>query len=224
MMLEKYAVFFHVDVLAYAMMESHVHLFVYDRSKNISGFMMNLHGHYARYYNKINERVGHVFGERFNNKLVLANVYGKWLSRYIHRQASEAGIVTDPADYSWSSYRAYIGLENKDFVKSEVILAQFGGQNDRVRAYKAFVQSEDNGPVEWGKRFFSLLEGDDLVDYASQQMNVDKSVLMEPDGLRERRLRHCAIRMLYEKYGCRASMLARAFGLSRAGLAKILRK
>ena len=80
MMLEKYAVFFHVDVLAYAMMESHVHLFVYDRSKNISGFMMNLHGHYARYYNKINERVGHVFGERCNNKLVLANVYGKWLS------------------------------------------------------------------------------------------------------------------------------------------------
>jgi putative transposase len=223
-LLEEYATCCYVDVIAYALMESHVHLFVLDRLNSISDFMMKLHGNYARYYNRVNDRVGHVFGERFNNKLVLANVYGKWLSRYIHRQATDAGIVTDPADYPWSSYCVYMGLQNKDFVKSDVILAQFGDGENRLREYGVFVLSEDDGPVDWGKRSFTLLEGDDLVDYASRQMNVDTSVLLEPEGLKEKRLRHNAIRMLHERYGCRPSMLARAFGLSRAALTKILVK
>ncbi|MDH4212099.1 MAG: transposase [candidate division WOR-3 bacterium] len=221
-MLEEYALCFDVDILAYALMESHVHLFIYDRSKNISVFMMNLHGHYARYYNKINERVGHVFGERFNNKLVLANVYGKWLSRYIHRQATEAGIVEDPADYPWSSYRTYMGLEMKEFVKSNVILEQFGEGESRLREYRAFVLSHDDGPVDWSRRYFTLLEGSELIDYAGRIMNVDRSVLLEPQGIKERHLRHYAIRLLYERYGFKPALLARAFRLSRVAVTGIL--
>ena len=223
MMLEEYAIRFDVDIIAYALMESHVHLFIYDRLKNISVFMMNLHGHYARFYNKTNERVGHVFGERFNNKLVLVDIYGKWLSRYIHRQATEAGIVTDPADYPWSSYRAYIGLEEKEFVKRDVILGQFGEGKAGLREYMAFVLSGDAGPVAWGKRRCVVLEGSELVNYAGRQMNVDASVLSNPVGLKEKRLRHHAIRMLYEQCGCRPFVLSHAFGLSKAALTKILR-
>jgi putative transposase len=223
-LLEKYALCFDVEIIAYAMMESHVHLFIYDKHKNISLFMMNLHGHYARYYNKINERVGHVFGERFNNKVLQPNVYGKWLSRYIHRQAVEAGIVEDPADYPWSSYRKYTGLETRDFVKSDVILEQFGEGEDRLREYRAFVLSVNEGPVDWSKRRFVLLEGNDLVNFAGQQMNVDASVLVDPVGSKERRLRHEAIRMLHEQHGIRASLLAHAFRLTRGALTRILTK
>jgi REP element-mobilizing transposase RayT len=223
-MLEEYATCYDVDIIAYALMESHVHLFIHDRFKNISVFMMNLHGHYARYYNRINERVGHVFGERFNNKLVMADVYGKWLSRYVHRQATEAGIVVDPADYQWSSYRTYIGLDMKNFVKSGVILDQFGEGENRRREYRAFVLSRDNGPVDWSRRYFALLDGSDLIDYVSGLMNIKRSILLEPRGIKERHLRHDAIRMLHERYGISPSVLAHTFRLSGGALTKILMK
>ena len=186
--------------------------------------MMQLHGDYARYYNKVNERVGHVFGERFNNKIVVANIYGKWLSRYIHRQAVEAGLVEDPADYPWSSYRVYAGLENKGFIKTDVILMQFGDGEGQRRNYCTFVLSQDDGPVDWSRRYFALLVGDDLIDYICRKLNLEISMLVNPKGAKERRIRCKAIRILHEQYGYKAALLARVFGLSRAALTRILRE
>jgi REP element-mobilizing transposase RayT len=222
--LEKHALDFDVDIIAYAMMEYHVHLFVYDRFNNLSNFMMKLHGDYARFYNGVNERVGHVFGERFNNKIVAANIYGKWLSRYIHRQAVEAGLVQDPADFPWTSYRVYMGLENRRFIKSGVILDQFGEGNDQRSNYRSFVLSKDAGPVDWSKRYFSLIKGDDLIHYICQKMDLDASIMKNPRGARERQLRHNALRELHASYGYKASQLARVFGLSRSVVARILKE
>ena len=223
-LLEKHALDYDVDIIAYAMMKSHVHLFVYDRPNNLSNFMMKLHGDYARYYNRVNERVGHVFGERFNNKVVAANIYGKWLSRYIHRQAVEAGLVEDPADYPWTSYRVYMGLENRRFIKSDVILAQFGDGEDQRSSYRSFVLSQDTGPVDWSKRYLSLVRGDDLVEYICQRLNLEISILKNPQGSKERGLRHHVIKTLHSEYGCKPYQLARIFGLARSTVATILAK
>ena len=173
-LLEKYALFFDVDVIAYALMATHVHLFVYDRSNKLSHFMMKLHGDYARYYNRINERVGHVFGERFNNKIVAADIYGKWLSRYIHRQAVEAGLVTDP--------------------------------------------------VDWSKRDLFLVGGDDLIKYICDKLKLEVCILKNPQGAKERSLRHLAIVTLYREYGYKPYQLARVFGLSRSTVARTIKK
>ena len=223
-LLEKYAFDFDVDVIAYAMMETHVHLFVYDRFNNISDFMMKLHGDYARYYNRIGERVGHVFGERFNNKIVAVDIYGKWLSRYIHRQAVEAGLVEDPVDFPWSSYRVYLGLEKSNFVKSDVILGQFGTDDVRVDSYRAFVHADDNGPVDWSKRYLLLVGGDDLIAYVCQKLNLEMSVLKHPQGMKQRNVRHRAIRTLHREYGYQPYQLARVFGLARCTVAGIIKE
>ena len=66
-----------------------------------------------------NERTIHVFGNRFKNKVVDANSYGLWLSQYIHRQVVEAGLVSNPENYEWTSYHTYIGYR-KDTVGSAI--------------------------------------------------------------------------------------------------------
>jgi hypothetical protein len=186
--------------------------------------MMKLHGDYARYYNRVNERVGHVFGERFNNKIVAADVYGKWLSRYIHRQAVEAGLVKDPVDFPWSSYRIYLGLENSSFVKPDVILVQFGTDDERVCSYRSFVLSNDDGPVDWSKRYLFVVGGDDLIKYVCKKMNLRISILKNPQGAKEKHLRHLAIRNLHWDYGYKPYQLAQVFGLARSTVARILKK
>ena len=96
-----------MDIIAYGLMEWHVHLFVYDRNNTIADFMMTLHGEYAQFFNRECHQIGHVFGERYNNKIVANSVYGLWLSRYIHRQAVEAGMTNDPVLYPWTSYNRW---------------------------------------------------------------------------------------------------------------------
>lgn len=223
-MLEKHCLSSQIDVIAYALMQSHVHLFVYDRLNKLSDYIMKLHGDYARYYNRVHQRVGHVFGERFNNKIVAADIYGKWLSRYIHRQAVATGFVDDPNDYPWSSYLFYVGNKKKEFVKPEVILSQFGEAEIGQREYRDFVLSNDDGPVDWSKRIFVLLDGGDLIRYIARKLDTDVSVLRNPRGEKERCLRHDAIRCLNRQYGYKPALLARAFDLSRAAIARILKK
>ena len=125
-LLKKYSREYRIDIIAYALMQWHVHFFIYDQDNNISIFMHHLHGDYAQFYNRETHRVGHVFGERFQNKIVLVNEHGTWLSRYINRQAVAAKIVSDPKDYPWTSYRIYVGLEKNEFLKHDVIIKQYG--------------------------------------------------------------------------------------------------
>ena len=221
-LLAKYAKSFDVSVVAYALMEWHIHLFIYDKLDNISNFIMELHGEYAQYFNRIANRVGHVFGERYNNKVVNANIYGIWLSRYIHRQAVDAKLVQNPRDYHWTSYRFYLGGERSTFLKPDIILKQFGDRQDMHKNYEGFVLSNNDGPVDWSRRTFTLRVGEDLIELVDREMSIDRSILLHPQGAYERKLRHGAIRTLAMKYGYSGAQIARSLKLSRAAVKKIL--
>jgi len=92
--LKSYSNRYSIDIIAYALMEWHIHLFIFDRLGRISNFMNVLHGRYVNSFNRIYQRIGHGFAGRFKNKIVDVNNYGLWLSRYIHRQPVEARIVS----------------------------------------------------------------------------------------------------------------------------------
>ncbi len=218
--LEKFSRLYSVDIIAYALMEWHVHLFVYDVDDYISSFMERLHGEYALYYNKDTDRVGHVFGERFNNKIVQPNNYALILSKYIHRQALEAGLVDHPLKYPWTSYRIYCGYEKKTFIKPGIVLDQFGDELDSHQQYSSFVMSEEEDPVDWEKAQL-LVVGDvkfkekilskymkkknkthisissaDGLRIACDKYKITKQTLLNPRGQRERGIRHQAIKYL----------------------------
>jgi REP element-mobilizing transposase RayT len=223
LLLAKYSRAFKVDVIAYALMEWHVHLFMHDKVNTISEFMMALHGDYAQYFNKQTNHVGHVFGERFNNKLVTHDIYSKWLTRYIHRQAVEARIVADPADYQWTSYRAYIGLEKKSFVVMVDILAQFGAGKSAVEQYRNFVQGDDDGPVDWSKPTIKKINPQYLMENICKELHINHDILMRPEGRAERQKRHQAIQRLDEKYGLSVTQIAKALNLSYCSVRNAMR-
>ncbi|OGC42942.1 hypothetical protein A2Y85_00860 [candidate division WOR-3 bacterium RBG_13_43_14] len=231
---------FDIEVSAYALMQWHVHLFIFDRDNNISIFMKELHGRYAQYYNNIAQRVGHVFGERYNNRIVQSNLYAVWLSRYIHRQAVEAGLVADPKEYYWSSYPAYIGLRQERFLKKDVILEQFTykgcTKQNMMKQYKNFVLSQKNDPVDWGKTYqriigdiefqnniikkikqgrISIIDKDHTFSLLSTRLSVTKDILLHPHGTFQRSVRHQAILMMRNEYGLSITQIARILEISR---------
>jgi REP element-mobilizing transposase RayT len=210
----------NIDVIAYALMEWHVHLFIYDRNNNIADFMMSLHGDYAQYFNRDCQQIGHVFGKRYNNKIVANTVYCGWLSRYIHRQAVEAGLTDDPASYPWTSYNCYLGSEPQGFVKYDIVLDDFNPKPDRIARYKDFVMGDDEGPVDWSHRIIRVRAPEYFIRYLSREFDIESSVLVNPRGRREKVLRHKAARSLIEKYGLNYHETAKILGITPGAISK----
>ena len=94
---------YRIQIIAYCLMDNHVHLLVHPRGGDISKFMRAINNPYARYYNKTYERRGHLFGERFKNIIIKDEVQLLRTSTYIHN---------NPKDLLWKGYR---GIEDYPF-------------------------------------------------------------------------------------------------------------
>jgi len=248
-LLPEYGIALRIDIISYALLYNHVHLFVFDKEGNISQFIEKLHGHYAKYYNKVHSRTSHVFGSRFKNKIVDANIYGIWLSRYIHRQAAEVGLVESPEDYEWTSYRSYIGIENNPFLRKELILSQFGSTySEQCFSYREFVNSINNGPIDWEKteKYFHFIIGDnafeaiimsklrikehgnfqveldEALDMVCSYFRIPREVVSGPRGKVERDLRRKVIVMLAHDYKFGVRQLSRFLGMSASSISAVI--
>lgn len=102
----EYANKFEVDVHAWVFMTNHVHLLCTPRKHNaVSQMMQGLGRQYVRYFNHTYQRTGTLWEGRFKSCLVEEESYLIHLYRYIESNPVRAGMVSDPADYSWSSYQ-----------------------------------------------------------------------------------------------------------------------
>jgi REP element-mobilizing transposase RayT len=97
------------ELLAYCLMDNHVHLLMMEADNSISEIIRIIAGRYGSWYNKKYDRVGHVFQSRFRSECVITPGSVLRVARYIHRNPLKAGICRNPEDYEYSSYTEYIG-------------------------------------------------------------------------------------------------------------------
>jgi putative transposase len=135
---ERYGAVIH----AYCLMNNHYHLILETPAGNLSEIMQHINSAYTTYFNLKRKRAGHLFQGRYKAILVEANEYLVELSRYIHLNPVRAGIVYRPEDYTWSSYRSYIGLcSMPKWLERKYILGNFGKkEGEATKKYKAFVE------------------------------------------------------------------------------------
>lgn len=108
-LLRKMSEAFDIIILAYVIMDNHVHILIYYNDvQDISKFMHQVNQNFAQIYNKNNERVGHVFRDRYKCKQIkyITNLY--MVLAYIHFNPYKAGIVNRLIDYKFSSYNQYL--------------------------------------------------------------------------------------------------------------------
>jgi len=124
-------------IIAYCLMPNHFHLLVCPHDDELSRRMQRFSISYTKAMNKRYDRVGSLFQGQFQAVLVDRNEYLLHLSRYFHLNPVEAGLVKQPEDWEFSSYRDYIGLRQGTLPTPDIILSQFPTQ----KAYQEFVES-----------------------------------------------------------------------------------
>ena len=97
-----------VAIHAWVFMTNHVHLLMTPSSSYaISSCMQHLGRYYVRYFNYRYQRTGTLFEGRFKSNVVQNQEYLLGCQRYIELNPVRAGLVFDPVDDSWSSYRVH---------------------------------------------------------------------------------------------------------------------
>lgn len=131
-----------LEVHTFCLMSNHYHLVAETPHGNLSEAMHWLNSSYARRFNRKHDQRGHLFQSRYKALIVDADAYLTWLSRYIHLNPVRAGMVTEPAEYRWSSYRSFVyRARTPEWLQTGFVLRQFGRTRSTARAaYRRFVE------------------------------------------------------------------------------------
>lgn len=87
----------------------------------LTGFISSLHTSHAKYFNKKYERVGHLFQDRFKQKLVDRDAYLLYLTCYIHLNPELDKLIERAVDYPWSSLKEFLGLGTGGICQKEIV-------------------------------------------------------------------------------------------------------
>ena len=132
------AIKYGVDVHAWVFMTNHVHLLLTPQSEHAISSLMQFIGRlYVRRFNYRYTRSGTLFDGRFKSSLIQDNQYLLTCIQYIELNPIRAGLVNDPGDYRWSSYRSHaFGRPVDVWTPHAVYLALGSSLNNRQETYR----------------------------------------------------------------------------------------
>jgi len=176
---------------AWCLMDNHYHLMIQTPDGNLSKGMRQLNGVYTQASNRRHRRVEHLFQGCFKGIFVDSDAYLLELTRYVVLNPVRAGMVKMPDDWSWSSYRASVGLEPAaPWLEVDGLLAQFGKRRSLAhQRYAQFVAEGVNADSPWSKLKGQVFLGDEqFVERMQAHIQPDKDNIQIPLAQQRRRL------------------------------------
>jgi putative transposase len=79
------------------------------RMHDLSEFMKTLLQRFTRWFNRTHQRSGTLWEERYKSVIVESGIAARTMAAYIDLNPVRAGMVSDPAQYRWSSYGEAVG-------------------------------------------------------------------------------------------------------------------
>ncbi len=130
-------------VVAWTLMDNHLHLLIFSGSQGISKFMRRLLTGHAIRYNLKYHRSGHLFQNRYKSIVCEEDAYLLELVRYIHLNPLRAGIVKSMEElnqYPWCGHGVLTGRRKNNWQETDYVLRQFSEDRAKaIRGYRKFM-------------------------------------------------------------------------------------
>ena len=136
-------------ILAWVLMDNHIHLLIFSGPQGISQFMRRLLTGYAIYYNHRYSRRGHLFQDRYKSIVCDKDTYLLELVRYLHLNPLRAGIVKNFGElnkYKWCGHAALTGKNPIEWQEKGYVLKYFS-DNPR-KAIRNYLRYMTEGNVQ----------------------------------------------------------------------------
>ncbi len=129
--------------LAWVLMSNHYHLLVRSGNKPLDKLMAPVLTGFALHYNRLHDRSGYVYQNRFKSILSGEETYFLTLVRYIHLNPVRAKIIHSIAEldrYPWTGHAAVIGSTTHNWMGVDQLLSHFhNAPNPARRQYRKFI-------------------------------------------------------------------------------------
>lgn len=139
-------------VLAWCLMDDHVHIVLDIADADISSTMQHIEAAYVTYFNKRTRREGHLFQGPFRSKPIKTDAQLIATIHYVFRNPESAGICSMDT-YHWSSFQECLG--KRYLTDVDTVLEIFGGV-EGIRLYQG--DPSDIVHAEGGRRGMSDTE------------------------------------------------------------------
>ncbi len=125
-------------------MPNHVHLLLHSELREtLSKYLQRVNLSYSCWYRKRYEFCGHVWQGRFRSSPIEKESYLTECGRYIERNPLNAGIVSSPEEYRWSSYHFYAEGTPDPLVTPTPMYLGFGADDaERRRRYRDYLTAD----------------------------------------------------------------------------------
>ncbi|MFH1856109.1 MAG: transposase [Candidatus Omnitrophota bacterium] len=128
-------------IYAYCLMTNHVHLLIEPiEEMGLGDMMQSLGRRYVQYINYAQKRTGTLWEGRFKSSLVDKDEYLLMCSRYIELNPVRSGMVKQPGNYIWSSFRHKAEGTDNNVLDADCIYMGLGKtQKERQQKYNKWI-------------------------------------------------------------------------------------
>lgn len=132
-----------VAVHAYVFMDNHFHLLLTPETEDGLPLLMQAVGRsYVRYFNTRHGRTGTLWEGRYRSSLIETEKYLLTCMAYIELNPVRGGLVAEPGQHLWSSFRHLIGQRSDKLVSPHALFWSLGNTPfAREAAYAQMVQA-----------------------------------------------------------------------------------
>ena len=129
--------------LGLCLLTTHYHVLLETKDATLPAGMQELNFRHAARFNARHRLRGHVFAGRYASRRMETDSHLLTAFRYVARNPIEAGLVSTPIAWRWSTYASAVGLDTSfSFVDASRVINYFGRpRRAAVERLRLFVES-----------------------------------------------------------------------------------
>jgi putative transposase len=178
-LLKKYADKCNSPILAYCLMNNHVHLLTRPKKEeSLYKMMQGVTLCYTQYINRTYKRTGRLWESRYYSCIVDKERYLWAVVKYIEQNPKRAKIIKKEEDYTYSSAKAHIRGKRDELLGEE--LFKEGQRKDYIELLRTSTPEEHIIGIRYSTRTGRPFGSGDFIK--KMERKLDRSFILKPPG------------------------------------------